>query len=177
MNAPFEDIEGNPRNMSPNDQFILLSQTEANEDPDEAIVEQPTKAARKPRTQTPAVKKVKKSVKARASPPEMDVIHRKPRRGVPLPLDPRLSDHYATMAQSAVGGWIEESDSEDNSDVFEEVRRLRMDPTFQVYLIIGLIVVVLAVVGSVRLHEFLYGKPDIPENSFDFLRNFTEDEL
>lgn len=108
--------------------------------------------------------------------PDMDIIHRKPKRGVPLPVDPRLMGYAPMMGQSMAGGWAEESDSEDNIDVFEEVRKMKMDPTFQLYLIAGIIVLVLAVVGSVKLHEAIYGKPVIKENTFDFLSDFSKDD-
>lgn len=179
MAAEFRDIEKNPRNVAANSLFTTIApQTEQTVDDEsesdkERISQQPLPSTqRKP---IPIAKKMKKHRNVPA--PEMDVIYRKPKRGVPLPVDPRFMGYSDMMRQSAAGGWIEESDSEDNSDVFEEVKKIRMDPSFQIYLIVGLIVLVLAVVGSVRLHEFVYGKPEIPENTFDFLRKHDEDEL
>lgn len=177
MAGELGDIEGNLRKEGA-PKFTLTSPSVNQMDDDsesdkDMVRKQPVPSTqRKP---VPIVRKVKKHRLPVV--PEMDVVNRKPKRGVPLPIDPRLMGYTEMMSQSAAGGWVEESDSEDCSDVFEEVHKIRMDPMFQIYLIVGIIVLVLAVVGSVRLHETIYGKPEIPENTFDFLRKDDNDEL
>lgn len=115
-------------------------------------------------------------------------IHRQPevllqRRGMKgkieeVGLHGRLPGHPHTYAQSKAGGWVDESDADEtDTDIFREVRKIKMDHSFQVFLVIGIIVVVLSVVGSVKLYEFFYGKPKIPENTFDWLEKDDKDEL
>ena len=176
MAADFRDIEGNVGQAA-----LLTCRSDSDADSSvSAVIHQPSASAvaANMQTQRKAASLVKKFKKHRPHvPPDMNVIHRKPKRGVPLPSDPRLMGQPQMMAQSAAGGWVEESDSDDAIDVFEEVSKMRMDPSFQIYLIVGIVVLVLAVVGSVRLHEFVYGKPEIPENTFDFLRKDDNEDL
>ena len=172
MTAEFRDVEGNPRKEFTLPQVSDKDMDDESDSDKGRITQQPVSSTqRKP---IPVARKVKKHRMPVTS--ETDVVYRKPKKGVPLPIDPRLMGYTQMMSQSAAGGWVEESDSEDCSDVFEEVSKIRMDPSFQIYLIVGIIVLVLAVVGSVRLHELVYGKPEIPENTFDFLRKH-DDEL
>lgn len=172
MKSEFLDIEGNPRKLVQEPPVQTPDQeSEGSDSEQELIKKQPS--VNVTRKSLSVQRKTKKHKGQMLS--DMDVIYRKPKRGVPLPIDPRLMGYADMMAQSAAGGWVEESDSEGCSDVYEEVHKMRMDPTFQFYLILGLIVLVLAVVGSVRLHEWVYGKPVIPENTFDFLRKDDEE--
>lgn len=102
-----------------------------------------------------------------------DVLYRRGKGRVEVPRNqrfPTIPLQEEIFAQSRAGGWAEESDSEVDTDVFREVRKMKMDSSFQIYLIVGLVILVLSVVGSVRFYEFLYGKPEIPENTFDFMK-------
>ena len=169
----FHDIESHPNFSVAQQQQPVLTSFDGESEEEQLIRKQPhSKTTRKSGS-------ILRSSHRKHKPfplPDMDIIHRKPKRGVPLPVDPRLMGYAPMMSQSMAGGWAEESDSEDNIDVFEEVRRMKMDPTFQLYLIAGIIVLVLAVVGSVKLHEAIYGKPVIKENTFDFLSDFSKDD-
>lgn len=42
------------------------------------------------------------------------------------------------------------------------------EAAFQAYIMIAMVVVVLGTIGSVKLWEMFYGKPEIEENKFDF---------
>lgn len=78
--------------------------------------------------------------------------------------------------QSARAGWVDEqTDDSDNSDVFRAVRKPPSDSTFQVYVILAVIVLIIGTVGSVKLWELIYGKPKIKENLFDFTMDDKDD--
>ena len=114
-----------------------------------------------------------------AVPTEPKVMYKRNKKGILKPVvvnQPNgstgsgLSDwKEGIQPQSARAGWIDEqTDDSDNSDVFRAVRKPPSDSTFQIYVILAVIVLITATVGSVKLWEFFYGKPKIKENFFDF---------
>ncbi|KAI1309016.1 hypothetical protein HDE_00340 [Halotydeus destructor] len=63
-------------------------------------------------------------------------------------------------------GWADGSDSDEERA--RDPSKVPGEAAFQAYIMIGMIVIVMAVVGSVKLYELWYGKPDIPENRIEF---------
>lgn len=110
--------------------------------------------------------------------PEPKVMYKRNKKGIlkPVVVNQQANDSFGgadwkegIQPQSARAGWVDEqTDDSDNSDVFRKVRKPPTDSNFQIYVIVAVIVMIISVVGSVKLWEFIYGKPKIKENLFDF---------
>lgn len=177
---PFFDVEGNPHipfNENNNDSASCKNNNNPAadcdeddfEDFDEDFVEQLISSQPKRR------KTGRKGADASPLFPDASpkVIFKRNKKGflIPVPVGPRAQDwKEGIQPQSMRSGWIDESDS-DNSDVFKMVSKKQVDATFQIYVVIGIIILILATVGSVKMWEMIYGKPKIKENSFDFLND------
>lgn len=68
-------------------------------------------------------------------------------------------------ARAAQSGWIEGSDSDE--EFLTDPSKVPGEAAFQAYIMIAMIVVVLGTIGSVKLWEVFYGKPEIPENKLE----------
>lgn len=193
----FVDIEGEPRRLISTQSL----ETESSEsESDEAVVEdhdggddptqnlislQPTSNAPVPALRSILKRKAKGKKGSQKPKPVIepsptiiqDGIHRrgpKTRDHFDIP-SPPLQTHARIAPQSRTGGWAEESDSDDDPDVYREVKKMDMNPMFQIYLVGCLVLIVALAVGSVKLYELYYGKPKIPENTFDFMKDKDDD--
>jgi hypothetical protein len=197
-NSEFVDIEAEPRKIIPSEPEDESEDTEQDESEESVvvdyfgrekdltqpmIVEQPRTPVLKQHDKSKKTVKFTKTERARtvrqpAVLPQQDILYRRGKGRVQTIRDPRFPSlplHEEMFPQSHAGGWAEESDTDADTDVFREVRKMKMDPTFQIYLIVGIIVLVLSVVGSVKFYEFIYGKPKIPENTFDWMKKDDEE--
>ena len=86
-------------------------------------------------------------------------LHRRGKKGGQVPLHMQGGFPFI-FEQSHAGGWVDDSDS-DCSDVFSEVRNARIDTMKQIYMILGVVVVVIFSVSSIYLYEWIYGKPKV----------------
>lgn len=106
-------------------------------------------------------RKVKRTrVRAKVPPiGEIPDLHRRGKKSNQIPL--HLAGRYPYIyEQSHAGGWVDDSDS-DCSDVFSEVRRVKIDTVKQIYMILGVVIIVIISVSSIYLYEWIYGKPKV----------------
>lgn len=185
MASQFVDIEGNPKQMvhHGDDSDAAVEDVLDSLETDMLISQQPTRSSPAPMIHHKKIKRSHKSRIISKEPPPVQDTHglfrrnRKAQAFQPVPLEPRITGHPGVIAQSAAGGWVDESDSDDVSDVFEEVKT-KVDITPPFFIIVSVVLVVIISVTSVLLYEkfILGGKPEIPENTFSFLRK-DGDEL